>query len=128
MKLVAPPPSRRRRAGERGLFSDQMSWETRERGGRYYTRSRKVNGKVVREYVGTGRVAELAAALDARERAARAAESERRRAERAQAEPAAAALAELDRAAEALARAALVAAGYHRHHRGEWRRKRRGQD
>jgi hypothetical protein len=30
-----------------------MGWDR----GRYYTRSRKVNGRVVREYVGTGPVA-----------------------------------------------------------------------
>jgi hypothetical protein len=34
-----------------------MGWDK----GRYFTRSRKVNGRVVREYVGTGEVAELIA-------------------------------------------------------------------
>ena len=33
-----------------------MGWER----GRYYTRSKKVNGRVVREYVGTGQLAALA--------------------------------------------------------------------
>ena len=42
-------------------------WEKRERGGLYYTRSRKVNGRVVREYVGSGASGELAALMDAQE-------------------------------------------------------------
>ena len=43
-------------------------WERRERGGLYYTRSRKVNGQVVREYVGGGVLGQLAAFMDADER------------------------------------------------------------
>ncbi len=37
----------------------------------YYYRVRKINGRVVKEYIGTGRVAELAAGLDRDERAER---------------------------------------------------------
>ena len=43
-------------------------WERRERGGLYYTRSRKVDGRVVREYVGGGILGELAAQMDAERR------------------------------------------------------------
>jgi hypothetical protein len=104
-----------------------MSWETRARGGRYYTRSKKVGGRVVRQYVGTGPVAEAWAALDAQARADRQASAGARRTERARLEAADGSLAELCATAGALARAALLLAGYRQHHRGEWRRK-RGQD
>lgn len=39
-------------------------WERRERGGLYYTRSKKVNGEVVRKYVGGGVLGELASQMD----------------------------------------------------------------
>ena len=105
-----------------------MGWETRRRGGRYYTRSRKVNGRVVREYVGTGLAAELAAEQDAAERRERAAARERARQIESRDAPAVAALAELGRVLDGLAAAVLIGAGYRRHHRGEWRRRRHGTD
>ena len=100
-----------------------MAWEARG-GRRYYTRSRRVNGRVVREYVGTGAVAELAAAADALRRADRRAAAEARRAEQARWREALAPLLELSRVADLLARAALLAAGYRQHARSSWRMRR----
>lgn len=100
-----------------------MAWETRERGGRYYTRSRRENGRVVREYVGTGSFAELSARSDEVIRQSR---EDRRGEERRELErirSLAAPLVELDELAATLARASLVAGGYHRH-KGEWRMRR----
>ncbi len=105
-----------------------MAWETRPRGGRYYTRSHKVGGRVVREYVGVGLLAELAAALDAAERRERAAEAARWRGEAARFAALDEATAALDGLAEALASAAMVAHGYRRHNRGEWRKRRDHQE
>ena len=45
-----------------------MSWETRNGKGSYYTRSRRIYGKVVREYIGTGLVAQEIAEIDALDR------------------------------------------------------------
>ena len=101
-----------------------MAWEQRERGGLYYTRSRKVDGRVVREYIGTGPLAELAAEADACERRRREEEAEAWREERERMEALEAPIEELCEAAELLSQAALYAAGYHRHNRGEWRKRR----
>jgi hypothetical protein len=98
-----------------------MGWE---RG--YYYRVRKVNGRVVREYVGAGRVAEFAAQLDTMERNHREAEKAAGLAQRAELDALDAPLNELNTLADSVARAALVAAGFRQHHRGEWR-KRRGK-
>src|SRR4051812_4656289 len=99
-----------------------MGWER----GRYYTRSVREGGKVRREYVGTGKLAELAAQMDAIFRAQRQQQRAEERAEREELDALDAPLAELDDLADLLVRAALTAAGYHRHHRGEWRKRRDG--
>jgi hypothetical protein len=96
-----------------------MGWE---RG--YYYRARKVNGRVVREYVGAGRAAELAAQLDDWERQKRQAERAAFAAERTRLDALDVPLNELNELAELLARAALLAAGFHQHKRGEWRKRR----
>lgn len=100
---------------------NRMGWD---KGGRYYTRSRRENGRVVREYVGGGLAGQLAAQLDAEERADRLARQDLALAERHDVAALDAPLAELNDLADLLAEGALLAAGYHRHHRGDWRRRR----
>jgi hypothetical protein len=104
-----------------------MAWETRAgSAGRYYTRSRKVGGRVRREYVGAAGspMAQLAAIEDELHREAREQARTDRRTQRERLEALDVPLVALDGRAEALYRAALVLAGYHRHQRGEWRRRR----
>ena len=101
-----------------------MAWEKRERGGLYYTRSRKVNGKVLREYVGGGVLGEIAALEDECERRRREEEADFWKEEREQLEALAAPVDELCEAAETIAWAVLLAAGFRRHNRSEWRRQR----
>jgi len=100
-----------------------MGWETRGHG-RYYTRCRRKNGRVVREYIGAGPIAEQASRADAAQRAERAHQVEVGRAERAGWAAADALLRQLSTDVDLLVRAALVDAGYHQHNRGMWRRKR----
>jgi len=83
-----------------------------------------MNGCVVREYVGSGKIGELVAQFDTIEREKREAEQAATRAEREKIGALDAPLNELDELADLLARAALAAAGYAQHNRGEWRKKR----
>ena len=99
-----------------------MGWE---RG--YYYRVRKVNGRVVREYVGAGEVAELVAQMDALEREQRRVEALAQRQEKDELKALDADLKAVNEIIDLAARAALLAAGFHLHKRGEWR-KRREQD
>ena len=99
-----------------------MGWEPRDNKC-YYFRYRKVDGRVTRQYLGAGAVADLAAADDALRRADRRAAMEARRAEEANWQAALAPLRELCRVADLMARATLLAAGYHRHSRSSWRKR-----
>ena len=101
-----------------------MGWEKRESGGPYYTRSRKVGGQVVREYLGGGILGHIAALQDAQERQWREAEAAVWEEERDSLEALVTPVEDLCEATEILYRATLVAAGFRRHRRGEWRRKR----
>lgn len=96
-----------------------MGWE-RRRGCWYYYRAKRVSGRVVKEYVGSGPLAELSAAEDLERRANQRRVRLLERHEREQ-------LAAADRAGAALAvavDAALSLAGFHRPKRGQLRRKR----
>jgi hypothetical protein len=97
-----------------------MGWER----GRYYTRSRRESGRVVREYIGGGPAGAIVSEWDAVERDRREAEAEYRRALRADLEEHAAMLADLNQRCDLLSRAALIVAGYRQHKRGEWRKQR----
>lgn len=100
-----------------------MGWE--QRGGRrYFYAAERVGDRVVKRYVGSGRVAELAAELDADTRAGKDADTERDRKEREELDALDNALNDVNELADALTAAALVAAGFHRHHRGPWRKRR----
>ena len=101
-----------------------VGWETRERGGSYYTRSRWVNGRVAREYIGTGALGKIVALDDELERLRKEEEAARWREELECLERSAAFLHALAEVAEVLTRARLLADGCHRP-RGQWRRRRR---
>ncbi len=81
-------------------------------------------GRVCKEYFGTGPVADIVAQWDEQQRHEREEEAEALREERQRLEALEEPVTELCDAAESLARAALVAAGYRQHNRGEWRKRR----
>ncbi len=99
-----------------------MAWERRTGGGLYYTRSRRVGGRVTREYVGTGLGGKLAEIEDKEARARRDDARHILRTEQERWDTVDAALSKTFHETEALTRCALVLAGYHQHHRGEWRK------
>lgn len=100
-----------------------MAWEYRGNRTPYYTRSLTVEGRKVRQYLGSGPEAEQAGTEDAQRKAAREATRQQRQAEQARLKSAKTALdryaSELDR----LTQASLLAAGYYQHNHGQWRRR-----
>lgn len=83
-----------------------------------------MHGRVMREYVGGGLIGELAAEMDAEERSEREVQMEAWRAEKAEIESREKDITGFSNQVETMARSALLSAGFHRHHRGEWRKKR----
>jgi hypothetical protein len=114
------------RASARHNEETPMAWERRMRGGPYYTRSRRVGGRVVREYFGRG----PAAVATYREDLERRRNQERQRAawaqEREQLRQVDELAARMERAANQILHAVLYGAGFHLHKRGEWMRRRGG--
>jgi hypothetical protein len=100
-----------------------VGWKTRRNGSRYYYRSRREGDRVISEYVGAGPAAETAAA----EHTARCARRTAAREETRRLDAIARDLAEQRRIVDGAVAAALEATGYHRHHRGEWRKRRHAQ-
>ncbi len=103
-----------------------MAWETRDGHGHYYTRSTRRGGRVIREYVGSGPTGEIAAAEDCERRARIDAERTAQRAKRNQLTSDEAEIVHLCFTLDKVVEAALAGAGYHRHDRGAWRRRRDG--
>lgn len=100
-----------------------MSWETRPNGSRYYTRSRRVNGRIVREYVGGGAIGELSEQMDAIEREERQQRAEAIRDAKAERDSFDELLRQFEEITENIGRGLLIAAGYHQHNRSEWRKR-----
>jgi hypothetical protein len=105
-----------------------MAWETRGVYGPHYTRSRRVDGRVVREYVGRGPLAESIAQADEAEREAHRLQRQREREELERDRRLDETFSTYSAGVDELLRSALEAAGYHQHKRGEWRRARGQED
>ena len=90
---------------------------------RYFFRKQKVRGRVVRRSLGRGPEAQLAADLDAQKQREREAEWDRRRRERGRWDAKTETVQRLIEVSDLLVCAALLAAGFHQHQRGEWRRQ-----
>jgi hypothetical protein len=100
-----------------------MAWERRTGEGQYYTRSKRVNGWVVREYVGSGEIAEIEHQIDLMQREERQRRREALKMERDSDEALSKNVELLEHLADCIARSLLVASGCHQHKRGEWRKR-----
>jgi hypothetical protein len=103
-----------------------MAWEERGQQ-KYFYRSVRQGGRVMKVYYGGGEVGRLAAAADALRRAEADAAAEARLEHQVRLEEALALTRALRRTIEVLTNATLLAAGYHRHDRHPWRKWRHGQ-
>ena len=97
-----------------------MGWEK----GRYYTRTKRVDGKVVREYFGCGPEAQRAAQEDVEARDRRRNQQLEEQIERDTCDALDAPFEEIDRFTAMAVDMLFEQAGYHRHDRGGWRKPR----
>src|SRR5262245_29957045 len=100
-----------------------MAWDKSKSGHCYFTSTHRLGGRFVRRYWGRGPIGELAATLFAQRRLEREQQKRRDRDERERLRETQAPLVELCQVTGLLMRASLLAAGYHQHDRGEWRRR-----
>jgi len=105
-----------------------MAWETRNGSSSYYYKARKVNGRVVKEYFGAGKLAQAVAGLDRLDREEAAEQAEEQRQERERLDALDGAVEEFCRDVDTVMHDALTQAGYHRHARGQWRKTRSRED
>lgn len=96
-----------------------MGWEK----GRYYTRSRKQNGKVIREYVGCGLIGQMAYELDRFKKQEREAKRMAIRMDMNQVIESSSIVDAYSNILDLLTEEVLVSSGFHRH-KGQWRRRR----
>jgi hypothetical protein len=100
-----------------------MSWELRN--SRWvYTHSHRKSGRIVREYYGGGELGRLAAEVDNLARQTRRIEREERAAEHDRIAAIEDPVVAFGQAVDVAITCELLAAGYHRHDRGPWRRRR----
>jgi predicted component of type VI protein secretion system len=97
-----------------------MPWDKRG----YYYRKKRIGARVVSEYVGRGFPGQLAAGEDEMARNERAQAQASTQAAQQKAEALDQNIAAADELISAAMNEALEAAGYHRHARGQWRKRR----
>ncbi len=97
-----------------------MPWDKRG----YYYRKKRIGARVVSEYIGRGFMANLEAGSDQTERDARECDRRELQSERAKDAQLEAGIIAADELISAAMNEALEAAGYHRHARGQWRKRR----
>jgi hypothetical protein len=103
-----------------------MSWDRKRRGGKrgYFYRSVRVNGRSVKQYIGTGAAAELIADLEAEKHETRRIACETWLRESTVLEANELTAREVKALTALLVHATMLVRGYYFHH-GEWRRRRR---
>jgi len=101
-----------------------MAWESRNGRGAYYTRSRRCEGKVIREYIGSDETAKVIAKIDHIERQVQKEELVAQREVRAELDEIDNHAEQLGEVVDVLMRAIIIASGYHQHKGGEWRKYR----